>query len=99
MELYLTDNEHSTDNVSNNSQPVSVEVGESVTLVAAVGSNWTPVTWKLPGGGEVVQSYNPYATTDQLTPIGQPGVGTNAGLQVVPSQRQHFVRVHCRRDL
>ena len=58
---------------------VTVSAGEKVTLVAVVGTNWVPVTWKLPGKGEVVQNYDPTLATNQLTPLGQ----TIDGAQVV----------------
>ena len=60
LRLYLTDNEYSSVDVTNNGQmPINVEAGETVTLVAAVGNTWVPVTWDLPGAGEVVLGYNP----------------------------------------
>ena len=94
LRLYLTDNEYSSVDVTNNGQmPINVEAGETVTLVAAVGNTWVPVTWDLPGAGEVVLGYNPYAATNQLTPVGQPGVGADAGSQVVFERGGYHVRV------
>ena len=73
---------------------VTVSAGEKVTLVAVVGTNWVPVTWKLPGKGEVVQNYDPTLATNQLTPLGQTIDAVPGGFRFV----RHYLRVGRRRQ-
>ena len=71
LKIYLTDAEYNNVDITGVEPAVTVSAGEKVTLVAVVGTNWVPVTWKLPGKGEVVQNYDPTLATNQLTPLGQ----------------------------
>ena len=86
LRSYLTDAENSNVDITGVEPELSVKVGEDVYLWAMVGAQLVSVNWTLPGNGEVVEYYDPNLATNQLVPLGHPGVGPDSTKQVVSNQ-------------
>ena len=74
--------------VTAGSSPVSVQLGERISLMACVNGTEVElpadVDWLFPGNNAAIGSYDPTLANNQLTELpGVPGVGSEAGENII----------------
>jgi hypothetical protein len=88
LQMWLTDTQNPEPIlISGAGGPVDVEVGELIRVMAYVNGSLAPapagVDWLFPGNNEAIEGFNPNAPNNQLTGLGVPGIGSEAGMNVV----------------